>query len=117
MSGMKSNAELPKVSYLSKLFEECRKHGVVKLSIDGIGVEFSTPLAFMPVSEKIPQKITKIHDEAEQRVIEEDELFLRQQELDEALVENPQLWEELSQKGDLDAKDEYSGFEPTLYRG
>lgn len=85
----------PNPKELGKILKECSRHGVSRIDLGSIKVEFGDTA----------KKLVR-HSKKQKAVEEEanlqDEMDFKQKQLDDALVENPSLWEELSQKGDLD---------------
>lgn len=99
---------------ISSIIESCAKHGVRELKFSELQISFGSPVIETPLQANPKSPVAEITDEQHENftkdAIRTEELSLREQQLESALLENPALYEELLQNGDVD-DDEYNGDE------
>lgn len=86
-----------------KILDTCRSSGVAKFTFGAMEVDFRHNLVThhlkdMPVVEPV---VLEAQARVAAETIEREEIDIRSQQLDEALVNDPELYEELATKGDL----------------
>lgn len=90
-----------KVTELSKLIRICGKAGVAELKIADFHVTFSKSKAPDEVASGLEQP-SFITDEKETDILLKDEIRLRADQLDLALIERPHEYEQMLFSGDLE---------------
>lgn len=91
------------------ILEACAKSKVTSLQFGGLIVSFGTPAASTIPNEEKSNAVTTIteqHETSTRAAIEHDELVLREDQLANALVENPVLFEQMIKDGELEDVDD-----------